>query len=308
MQPRLPQGQRLPKYSETFIPILGVLKDGSSLHTKDIRMKVRECYYTHLPNELLHQKTPTTTGSSILFDRITWGLSYLKIAGYVEQVKRAYYKISPKGLKANKLGTLTLNELKKQPEYIAHHKARAREESVQPISPNFSDDVTPQEKVDQGMEAIANEVKDELFQRMTEMDPYQFEILVNDLLEAMGYGSVEGTNKSNDGGIDGVVNQDKLGLEKIYVQAKRYKPDNKVHETSMRDFIGAMSGDTHKGIFVTTSEFDQKAQQKAKDAHHKIVLINGLQLCNLMYQYGVGVQKKKTIIIKSIDEDYFGSE
>ncbi|MDG1702551.1 MAG: restriction endonuclease [Opitutae bacterium] len=292
---------RLPKFFETFIPTLSILKAAhkadlkadSPMRGKEIQMRVRETYFAHLPKELLQQKT--SAGTNILLDRISRGLYYLKLAGYVQRVKRGYYIISPKGLKTNEIGTLTLKELKKQPEFLAHLKAKEKD--------GF-DDTTPQERVDQGLEAIAKEVKEELLEQMKEMNPYQFETLVNDLLEAMGYGSVESTSKSNDGGIDGVVNQDKLGLEKIYVQAKRYN-QGKVHETSIRDFIGAMSGDTHKGIFVTTSDFDQKAQQKAKDAHHKIILINGLQLCDLMYQYEVGVQKKKTLLIKSIDVDYW---
>jgi len=120
----------------------------------------------------------------------------------------------------------------------------------------------------------------------------------------MGYGEFIETKKTGDGGIDGIINQDQLGLEKIYIQAKRYS-ENKVREKDIRNFIGAMSGDTTKGVFVTTSSFDESAQLKAREAHHKIILIDGKKFTDLMYQYGVGVQIKNIYEIKEIDEDFF---
>ncbi len=123
----------------------------------------------------------------------------------------------------------------------------------------------------------------------------------------MGYGDFIETSKSKDGGIDGIINEDKLGLDKIYIQAKRYN-DNKVRETDIRNFIGAMSGDTSKGVFVTTSDFDKDAIKKAHDAHHKIILMNGDKLVDLMHQYNVGVQIKANYEVKAIDEDFFEGE
>lgn len=120
----------------------------------------------------------------------------------------------------------------------------------------------------------------------------------------MGYGDFIETAKSGDGGIDGIINEDKLGLSKIYIQAKRYS-DNKVREKDIRNFIGAMSGDTSKGVFVTTSSFDQSAMNKAREAHHSIILIDGKRLVSLMHEYGVGVQVKNTYEVKEIDEDFF---
>lgn len=120
----------------------------------------------------------------------------------------------------------------------------------------------------------------------------------------MGYGDFVETAKSGDGGIDGIINEDKLGLEKIYIQAKRYN-ENKVREKEIRNFIGAMSGDTTKGIFVTTSTFDESASKKAREAHHKIILIDGSKLVDLMHQYGVGVQVSNVYEVKEIDEDFF---
>ena len=121
----------------------------------------------------------------------------------------------------------------------------------------------------------------------------------------MGYGELIQTSKTGDGGIDGIINQDKLGLEKIYIQAKRYS-DNKVREKDIRNFIGAMSSDTTKGVFATTSEFDELARKKAHDAHHHtIILIDGKKLVELLYQYGVGVQVQDIYEVKVVDDNFF---
>lgn len=123
----------------------------------------------------------------------------------------------------------------------------------------------------------------------------------------MGYGDFIETSKSSDGGIDGIINEDKLGLDKIYIQAKRFS-ENKVREKDIRNFIGAMSGDTNKGVFVTTSLFDKGAEEKAKNAHHKIILIDGSRLVDLMHEFNVGVQIKSTFEVKQLDEDFFVEE
>ena len=116
----------------------------------------------------------------------------------------------------------------------------------------------------------------------------------------MGYGDFVETKKKG----DGIINQDQLGIEKIYIQAKRYS-ENKVREKDIRNFIGAMSGDTTKGVFVTTSFFDEAAVKKAKEAHHKIILIDGYKLTDLMFQFGVGVQTTSVYELKELDEDFF---
>ena len=120
----------------------------------------------------------------------------------------------------------------------------------------------------------------------------------------MGYGDFVETSKSGDGGIDGIINEDKLGLEKIYTQAKRYN-ENKIRERDIRNFIGAMSGDTNKGVFITTSSFDDFAIKKAREAHHSIVLIDGAKLVDLMHQYNVGIQVKTVYEVKELDNDFF---
>ena len=147
-------------------------------------------------------------------------------------------------------------------------------------------------------------MKDDLLDKLKNIDPFDFQRVILKLLEKMGYGDFVETPKTGDGGIDGIINEDKLGLGKIYIQAKRYN-ENKVREPEIRNFIGAMSGDTLKGIFVTTSSFDDKAVAKASGASHAIVLVDGNKLVDLMYQYDVGVQIRNVYNVKSIDEDFF---
>lgn len=163
---------------------------------------------------------------------------------------------------------------------------------------------TPQDLIDSGFSAIESQVKSDMLDKLKDIDPFYFEKVILILLKKMGYGDFIETSKTGDGGIDGIINEDKLGLEKIYIQAKRYN-DNKVREKEIRNFIGAMSGDTNKGVFVTTSTFDEQAVKKAHDAHHSIILIDGIKLVNLMYQYTVGVQVRNVYEMKEIDEDFF---
>ena len=146
-----------------------------------------------------------------------------------------------------------------------------------------------------------------LLEKLKTIDPFYFERVILKLLHKMGYGDFIETSKTGDGGIDGIINEDKLGLDKIYIQAKRYG-ENKVREKDIRNFIGAMSGDTQKGVFVTTSTFDKGAIKKANDAHHTIILIDGSKLVDLMHQYNVGVQIKMTYEVKELDNDFFDSE
>lgn len=174
-------------------------------------------------------------------------------------------------------------------------------------SPTKVENASPQDLIDEGFQIIETQVKDELLEKLKTIDPFYFEKVILILLKKMGYGDFIETSKTGDGGIDGIINEDKLGLDKIYIQAKRYN-ENKVREKEIRNFIGAMSGDTQKGVFVTTSTFDDGATKKASDAHHTIILIDGKKLVDLMHQYNVGVQIQSTYEVKELDLDFFEGE
>ncbi len=292
----------LPKFHETFIPILDVLSSGEVIHYNELRKRVRDKHYSDLPNDLLAQKTKT--GYILILNRIGWGKAYLKEAGFLIQPERAMVQITSKGQERLNVGELTLKQLKSDPEYIECQNKKAKNKNELEAEQQQFENSTPQDLIDRGFSVIEKNNKLELLQKLKEIDPYYFEKVILILLKKMGYGEFVETKKSNDGGIDGVINQDQLGLEKIYMQAKRYS-DNKVREKDIRNFIGAMSGDTTKGVFVTTSSFDEAAVQKAYEAHHKIILIDGVKLTDLMYQFGVGVQIRDIYEIKEVDEDFF---
>lgn len=288
----------LPKFNETFFPILEVLKDGEIIKGRDLLRIVEERFYSDLPKELLEQTTKS--GERLIDNRIAWGKSYLKKGGLVHYPQRGLVQITEKG-KSVKAETLSLNEINS--DVITFYEPEKKSSPNENILAYAS----PQDLIDSGFEKIEREVKDELLAKLKDVDPYAFERIILILLKKMGYGDFIETSKSGDGGIDGIINEDQLGLEKIYIQAKRYN-ENKVRETDIRNFIGAMSGDTHKGIFVTTSTFDEKAKIKARDAHHKIILLDGSKLVDLMHKYNVGVQTKSIYEVKVLDNDFFDAE
>lgn len=293
----------LPKYHETFIPILEILNRVDSIKSRELASQVRDTYYSDLPQDLMNQKT--SSGANVLIDRILWGKSYLKMGKFVSYPKRGFVQITEKGKRILSVGKLPLNDLQNDLDFIGHRESVNGEREIEiELDLDGVENASPQDLIDSGFSTIEKEVKTELLEKLKEIDPYYFEKVILILLKKMGYGDFIETSKSGDGGIDGIINEDKLGLEKIYTQAKRYN-ENKVREKDIRNFIGAMSGDTSKGVFITTSSFDDSAIKKAKEAHHRIILIDGLKLVDLMHQYNVGVQVKTVYEVKELDNDFF---
>lgn len=288
----------LPKFNDTFMPILEVLNDGKIIRGRDLVRIVEEKFYSDVPQNLLEQTTKG--GRRLIEDRISWGKTYLKKGGLVHYPQRGQVQITEKGKEA-KSHNISLQQI--QSNVIQFYEPEKKSSPDTSIEAN----ATPQDLIDSGFEKIEREVKDELLSKLKEVDPYSFEKIILILLKKMGYGDFVETPKSGDGGIDGIINEDQLGLEKIYIQAKRYTT-NKVRETDIRNFIGAMSGDTRKGIFVTTSSFDEKAKTKTRDAHHTIILIDGSKLVDLMHKFNVGVQTKNHYEVKVLDNDFFDAE
>lgn len=285
----------IPKFHETFIPILETLSDGNVYPHRKLIDEVIEKYYSKLPIELL--ETKTKSGEILIDNRIAWSKSYLKKVGYIHYPERGKVEITAKG-KDSLHKDLKLSDVTSADDFFDFYNNEKNKDH---------DTATPQDLIDKGFIAIESQVKNDLLERLTAIDPYYFEKVILILLQKMGYGDFIVTSKSNDGEIDGIINEDKLGLEKIYIQAKRFT-ENKVREKDIRNFIGAMSADTRKGVFVTTTSFDAGAIKKAHEAHHSIVLIDGPKLVDLMYQYGIGVQVKTYYEIKELDVDFFIGE
>lgn len=290
----------IPKFHETFNPILDVLSNGQTIHTREMQRLVIEKYYATLPNELLSEKTKS--GEILINNRIAWGKSYLKKGGYIVYPERGNVKITEKGL--NHKSTLSLKDIEEDSNILNFYREENSKSIIEKGDHIKIQNSSPQDLIDEGFTQIEAEVKNDLLEKLKTIDPYYFEKVILILLKKMGYGNFIETSKSSDGGIDGIINEDKLGLDKIYIQAKRFN-ENKVREKDIRNFIGAMSGDTNKGVFVTTSIFDKGAIEKAKNAHHKIILLDGIKLVDLMHEFSVGVQLKSVYEVKQLDEDFF---
>lgn len=287
----------IPKFDETFLPILETLKTGKIYKTRDLIEEVKTRFYLELSEEQLRQETKS--GDLLIDNRIAWGKSYLKKGGYVFFPERGYVQITEKG--KGHSASLTVRDLENETSLLDFYKQAPKSNTNTIPETNAS---SPQDLIDEGFKRIDDDVKTELLAKLKGTNPYFFEKVVLRLLKKMGYGEFVETPKSGDGGIDGIINEDQLGLDKIYIQAKRFN-EGKVRETDIRNFIGAMSGDTNKGVFVTTSDFDIKALEKARSAHHKIICIDGKKLVELMHQFNIGIQVKTIYEIKQIDEDFF---
>ena len=256
----------IPKFHETFNPILEILSNGEMIHTRELQDLVIKKYYSDLPEEMLNEKTKS--GEVLINNRIAWGKSYLKKGGYIFYPERGHVKITEKGL--SQKSSLTLKDVEQGTNILDFYTEENLKSNKSATDIKVIDNASPQDLIDEGFSKIETEVKNDLLDKLKVINPYYFEKVILILLKKMGYGDFIETSKSSDGGIDGIINEDKLGLDKIYIQAKRFN-ENKVREKDIRNFIGAMSGDTNKGVFVTTSLFDKGAVEKAKNAHHKII-------------------------------------
>lgn len=292
----------IPKFYETFLPILKVLSNGEVVKSSDLPKLILDAKYLDLTPEELSVKI--ASGGILYFNRVAWGKTYLKVGKFLSQPSRGLVQITDKGKQLLNSGitNFTLTELKNDPDYQKHvPDIEKNSGDIQPLA-NY----TPEDLVDNGMQILSDTLKKDLQEKLYSVDPYYFQKVILLLFKKMGYGDFEETPKSGDGGVDGIINQDQLGMEKIYIQAKRYKEGNKVREPDIRNFIGAMSDEVRKGIFVTTSEFDESAINKAKSDHnHTLILVDGDRLTDLMIKFGIGVQIKIVHEVKVLDEDFF---
>jgi restriction system protein len=253
-------------------------------------------------------------------NRVHWALSYLGRAGLVNRVSRGVYEASDRGKEAlvQAPERIDIPFLRRYPEFRSLRPDDRYPEVTDPVAVALSrqttgeSDATPEERIAGAVAFIEADLRQRLLQRVLDAEPSFFEQVVVDLLLAMGYGTGkdagEVRGKSGDGGIDGVIREDKLGLDLIYVQAKRYKADNAIGAEKIREFSGALDfTGARKGVFITTSRFTPDAERFAAQLQAKrIVLVDGQSLTTLMLQHGVGVRPKgDPIILREIDLNYF---
>ena len=294
----------IPKFHQTFLAILKVLEQGNEQKTSDLPDRILEHGHIILTPEEASERLDS--GELRYYNRIFWAISYLCQGKFVERPSRGLARITKKGMLFlnSKPSEFTLKMLEDDGDFQSYVPTRSKKDEL--TTHVDTDEMTPVDLIERGFDEVTKSLKKDLLEKLHESNPYYFEKIVLRLFKKMGYGDFEETAKSRDGGIDGIINQDQLGIEKIYIQAKRFADENKVREPEIRNFIGAMSGDVSKGIFVTTSSFDDSAKQKAKNArNHKIILIDGDQLVSLMIKYTIGVQVKNTYEVKEVDEDFF---
>ncbi|MCC5582326.1 restriction endonuclease [Microtetraspora sp. AC03309] len=204
----------------------------------------------------------------------------------------------------------TLKTLPAYQTYLSSVRAGQAESKSTVVGPTTDDAADPLEMIENGVAAVHAEVAAELLKRLRGQDPSFLEQSVLDVLVAMGYGGTEQRaavlGGSGDSGVDGVIDQDPLGLERVYIQAKRYREENSVQRPDIQGFVGALHGmGANRGIFITTSRFSSGAREYAKGIGTRVVLIDGQRLSELMIKYGVGVQKRQVFTVVEVDEDYF---
>lgn len=261
------------------------------------------------------RKIKTLNGNTLLYSRISWAKSYLVQAGLLEMVKRGLFKATTDGLNllSKKPKEINKKTLEKYPSFNAFMKKSKKANGNLTKSEKNSnlDELSPEEALHQSLENMNSSLANELIARILKANPAFFEKLIIKLLVGMGYSNNtekgwEHTGKTGDDGIDGVINQDVLGVDKIYIQAKRYADNHSVTAGDIRNFIGALDMcRAVKGVFVTTSNFTGEAKNTVKKASKNIVLVDGNQLTRLMIEYSVGCKTKEIINVQKIDEDFF---
>lgn len=299
----------IPDFQSIMLPLLRLLENGQPYPMADLIVNLTDHF--GLSEEDLREKVPS--GQQPMFkNRVTWAISYLKNAGLIGYPQRGVYQITDTGkaaLKENP-GKINLAYLKRFDEYKnwQSNVSSVAEESSVYVPAN---ERTPDEQIGDTIKALHAKLALELLDTIKRRTPAEFEAFVLRLLLGMGYGVVEERSyevvgKSGDNGIDGIIYQDHFGIDRIYVQAKKWA-DNKVTSKDIRDFIGALSiKGTNKGVFITTSEFTKDATDTIKmNPQNRIILIDGKLLAEYAIKYNVGVQVKAEYQIKALDNDFF---
>ena len=308
----------IPSYQDCMLPLLKELKENGTLSYNEATKKISDCF--NLSTEERSELLPSGK-QTIIKNRVGWAKFYLNKAGLVNVLARGKYSISDKGISLLHRGiqSLTTDDLMDFAEFrnfitssrgsnATNTASSSRVSSSSANSSSTNSSRTPEEIMEENYKHTLSNLIDEVIEKVLQQSPYFFERLVLDLLMKMGYGEGKVTNRTNDGGIDGIIDEDKLGFDKVHIQAKRWNHGNNVGRRELQGFVGALAGQSgSKGVFITTSDFTHEALEY-NPSNVKIVKINGKRLAEFMIQYNVGVTVKETYEIKKIDLDYFEEE
>ena len=301
-------------YQSLTLPLLKLVSDKQEHKYRDLIEKLAIEF--QITDE--ERKELLASGNQAIFDnRVGWAKTYLKKAGLLDSPKRATFVITQIGLDTLKKNPdrVDAKYLRQFPAFLEFQNAsRNDNETEEETNVIAVSEQTPEENLDKAYKRIRKSLASELLQNVVDLSPTFFERLVVELLVKMGYGGSikdagKAIGKSGDEGIDGTIKEDKLGLDIIYIQAKRWKPGNVVGRPELHKFVGALAGQgAKKGIFITTSNFTKEALDYTPKNETKIVLIDGEQLAQLMIDYNLGCTTQQIYELKKIDSDYFGEE
>ena len=301
----------IPDFQSLMLPLLVFAGDGKEHSLRE----AIEALANQFNLTLEERKELLPSGRQATFDnRVGWSRTYMKKAGLLDSPRRSYFQITQRGLDvlAKNPTYINISFLRQFPEFIEFQLGQNKE-SIVSITTEDSELITPEESIESAYQRARTGLAVELLQTIKECSPEFFERLVVDLLVRMGYGGTRkdagrAIGKSGDGGIDGIINEDRLGLDVVYIQAKRWDSTS-VGRPEIQKFAGALQGQrARKGIFLTTSTFSKDAYDFASRIDSKIVLMDGETISQLMIDYGVGVTTIATYELKRIDSDYFSEE
>ncbi len=300
----------IPDYQSLMLPLLRKHSDRKEHKFRDLIDTLAKDF--KVSDEELRELLPS--GQGVIFDnRVGWACTYLKKAGLLDSTKRSFSVITQRGLDVLKqnLKGINVSFLKQFPEFLDFQNIKREPGDDGESKPGTQ---TPEENLENAYQTLRKSLAQDLINRVVKLPASFFERLVVELLVKMGYGGSikdagKAIGKSGDEGIDGTIKEDRLGLDIIYIQAKRWQPGNVVGRPEIHKFVGALAGQgAKKGIFITTSSLTREAIEYSPKNETKIVLINGEELAQLMIDFNIGVSLVNTYELKRIDNDYFGDE
>jgi restriction system protein len=302
----------IPNFQSIMLPLLKLTGDGKEHSLHELLDKLGEEFL--LSSQEINQLLPSGKQTTF-YNRVTWARIYLTKSGLLEITRRSHYRITPRGEKVLKISPsrVDMNYLEQFPEYVEfREKAGSRrkpQENKLEISPETGSK-TPEEILEDAYQEIRDSLAQELLILVKKSSPVFFERLVVELLVNMGYGgsrqeAARAIGQTGDEGIDGIIDEDRLGLDSIYIQAKRW--DNAIGRPEIQKFVGALMGKhARKGVFITTSGFTSDAINFVSNIDFKVILIDGKRLAEFMIDYDVGVTGLTSYQLKRVDSDYFG--
>lgn len=304
----------IPDYETLMLPVLRAFGRGAT----SVREVLPDLIAEFALTEEEAAETIPSGSTTVLANRAHWARSYMGKAGLLQSPKRGQHVLTDKGraVLASPPARIDNAFLAGLSDSFDDWRSAARQtrspEAAAPPSPSAAPALTPDDAIQQAQQELERALEEELLSLVRQMDPIAFERLVLRVLQAMGYGDgslgqrAQHTRASHDGGIDGIIHEDALGLDAVYVQVKRYGPENKVSRPAIQQFIGSLTGEgATKGVFVTASSFTAEAVEYLRRVPHRVVLIDGPRLAQLMIRHTIGVRVRYEVQIKAVDENTF---